>query len=108
MTMDDRPSTIESYDTMVFVAKGQCAPPKKENPMQYNNLGKTGLKVSRLCLGMMTYGSKTWRDWVLDEEQAKPFVKRRWMRVLTSLTQRMYIPLAKVNVLRATSCATSV
>jgi aryl-alcohol dehydrogenase-like predicted oxidoreductase len=44
--------------------------------MQYTNLGKTGLKVSRLCLGMMTYGSKKWRDWVLDEEQAKPFVKR--------------------------------
>jgi aryl-alcohol dehydrogenase (NADP+) len=44
--------------------------------MQYVNLGKTGLKVSRLCLGMMSYGSKTWRDWVLDEEQAKPFVKR--------------------------------
>lgn len=44
--------------------------------MQYNNLGKTGLKVSRLCLGMMTYGSKAWRDWVLDEEAAKPFVKK--------------------------------
>ena len=44
--------------------------------MQYTNLGKTGLKVSRLCLGMMTYGSKKWREWVLDEEQAKPFVKR--------------------------------
>lgn len=44
--------------------------------MQYVNLGKTGLKVSRLCLGMMTYGSKKWREWVLDEEQAKPFVKR--------------------------------
>lgn len=44
--------------------------------MQYTNLGKTGMKVSRLCLGMMSYGSKTWRDWVLDEEQAKPFVKR--------------------------------
>jgi aryl-alcohol dehydrogenase (NADP+) len=44
--------------------------------MQYTKLGKTGLKVSRLCLGMMTYGSKKWRDWVLDEEQAKPFVKR--------------------------------
>ena len=44
--------------------------------MQYNNLGKTGLKVSRLCLGMMTYGAKTWRDWVLTEEEAKPFVKR--------------------------------
>ena len=44
--------------------------------MQYVNLGKTGMKVSRLCLGMMTYGSKTWREWVLDEEAAKPFVKK--------------------------------
>jgi aryl-alcohol dehydrogenase (NADP+) len=44
--------------------------------MQYVNLGKTGLKVSRLCLGMMTYGSKKWREWVLEEEEAKPFVKR--------------------------------
>ena len=44
--------------------------------MQYTNLGKTGMKVSRLCLGMMSYGSKTWRDWVLDEEQAKPFIQR--------------------------------
>lgn len=43
--------------------------------MQYVNLGKTGLKVSRLCLGMMTYGSKKWREWVLDEEEAKPFVR---------------------------------
>ena len=30
--------------------------------MQYTNLGKTGMKVSRLCLGMMSYGSKTWRE----------------------------------------------
>ena len=44
--------------------------------MQYVNLGKTGLKVSRLCLGMMTYGSKKWREYVLEEEDAKPFVKR--------------------------------
>ncbi|MBI1855652.1 MAG: aldo/keto reductase [Chloroflexi bacterium] len=44
--------------------------------MQYVNLGKTGLKVSRLCLGMMTYGSKKWREWILDEEEARPFVKR--------------------------------
>ena len=44
--------------------------------MQYTNLGKTGMKVSRLCLGMMSYGAKSWRDWVLDEEQAKPFVRR--------------------------------
>jgi aryl-alcohol dehydrogenase (NADP+) len=44
--------------------------------MQYTNLGKTGLKVSRLCLGMMSYGSKSWRDWVLTEEEAKPFIRR--------------------------------
>ena len=44
--------------------------------MEYVNLGKSGLKVSRLCLGMMTYGSSKWRPWVLDEEQALPFVKR--------------------------------
>ena len=44
--------------------------------MEYVKLGTSGLKVSRLCLGMMTYGSPKWRDWVLDEEQAHPFVKR--------------------------------
>jgi 1-deoxyxylulose-5-phosphate synthase len=44
--------------------------------MEYTRLGKSGLKVSRLCLGMMTYGSPKWHKWVLDEEQALPFVKR--------------------------------
>lgn len=44
--------------------------------MQYVNLGKTGLKVSRICLGMMTYGSPKWRPWVLDESAARPFVQR--------------------------------
>jgi aryl-alcohol dehydrogenase (NADP+) len=44
--------------------------------MQYVNLGKTGLKVSRLCLGCMTYGAKTerWR-WALDENESRPFIK---------------------------------
>jgi aryl-alcohol dehydrogenase (NADP+) len=44
--------------------------------MQYLNLGKTGMKVSRLCLGMMSYGSKQWRPWILEEEESKPFVQR--------------------------------
>ncbi|HSE41139.1 MAG TPA: aldo/keto reductase [Acidobacteriota bacterium] len=44
--------------------------------MKYNNLGKSGLKVSRLCLGMMTYGSPTWRQWILPEEQGRPIVHR--------------------------------
>ena len=43
--------------------------------MQYTNLGKTGMKVSRLCLGMMSYGSKKWREWILEEEESKPFIK---------------------------------
>lgn len=44
--------------------------------MQYVNLGKTGLKVSRLCLGCMTYGSSKWREWVLDEAESRPFIQR--------------------------------
>ena len=44
--------------------------------MQYTNLGKIGMKVSRLCLGMMSYGSKKWREWILEEEESKPFIKR--------------------------------
>ena len=37
--------------------------------------GKTGMRVSRLCLGCMTYGSPKWREWVLDEEAARPFIR---------------------------------
>ena len=44
--------------------------------MPYTRLGKSGLRVSRLCLGTMTYGSSTWRDWVLDEKAARPFFER--------------------------------
>jgi 1-deoxyxylulose-5-phosphate synthase len=44
--------------------------------MQYVNLGKSGLKVSRLCLGMMSYGTSQWRPWVLDEEPSRPFIKK--------------------------------
>lgn len=39
-------------------------------------LGKTGLKVTPICLGMMTYGTPKWREWVLDEDASRPFVKR--------------------------------
>jgi 1-deoxyxylulose-5-phosphate synthase len=43
--------------------------------MDHTRFGKTGMKVSRLCLGCMTYGSPTWREWVLDEEASRPFIK---------------------------------
>jgi aryl-alcohol dehydrogenase (NADP+) len=44
--------------------------------MQYVNLGSTGLKVSRICLGTMTYGSREWREWVLNEDESRPFIQR--------------------------------
>jgi len=44
--------------------------------MEYVNLGRTGLRVSRICLGTMTYGAKSWRDWVLEESEARPFFER--------------------------------
>ena len=43
--------------------------------MEHVRLGNTGLKVSRLCLGCMTYGSPKWRPWVLDEDASMPFFK---------------------------------
>ena len=44
--------------------------------MEWVNLGRTGLKVSRICLGTMTYGSSQWRDWVLNEDESRPFFRR--------------------------------
>ena len=44
--------------------------------MDYVRLGTSGLTVSRLCLGTMTYGTPSWRPWVLDERTSRPFIKR--------------------------------
>lgn len=44
--------------------------------MQYVNFGRCGLKVSRLCLGAMSYGSPEAKDWILNEEQGRPFIRR--------------------------------
>ncbi|HEX7582124.1 MAG TPA: aldo/keto reductase [Gaiellaceae bacterium] len=44
--------------------------------MDYVNLGKTGLRVSRVCLGMMSYGKHPEREWALDEKAAEPIVRR--------------------------------
>jgi len=43
--------------------------------MDYVNLGSTGLRVSRLCLGMMSFGNDSDRPWVLDEQRAEPIVR---------------------------------
>jgi len=44
--------------------------------MEYTNLGSTGIKVSRICLGCMTYGANSWRKWVLEEDEARPYFKQ--------------------------------
>lgn len=44
--------------------------------MKYTTLGRTGLMVSRICMGCMSFGSKTGRPWVLDAQQAMPFFRR--------------------------------
>src|SRR5262245_17700312 len=46
--------------------------------MQTVNLGRTGLKVARICLGCMSYGTKPWSEWTLGEDAARPFFKRAW------------------------------
>ncbi|NOY54848.1 MAG: aldo/keto reductase [Actinobacteria bacterium] len=44
--------------------------------MQYTKLGSSGLEVSRIALGCMSYGTPSWRPWVLDAEASKPFFQR--------------------------------
>ena len=44
--------------------------------MEYTQLGRTGLTVSRLALGCMSFGTSKWRPWVLDEPEAKPFFRK--------------------------------
>jgi aryl-alcohol dehydrogenase-like predicted oxidoreductase len=44
--------------------------------MEYTTLGRTGMEVSRLCLGCMSFGTPEWRDWVLDEDESLPIIER--------------------------------
>jgi aryl-alcohol dehydrogenase (NADP+) len=44
--------------------------------MNYSRLGTSGLQISPICLGCMTYGSPEWRDWILDEDASRPFFRR--------------------------------
>jgi 1-deoxyxylulose-5-phosphate synthase len=44
--------------------------------MEYVNLGHSGLKVSRICLGTLTFGSPKWRSYILDETESRPIIQR--------------------------------
>ena len=51
--------------------------------MDYVRLGATGLRVSRICLGAMSYGDPGWRPWVLPEEASRPFIQHAIERGIT-------------------------
>jgi aryl-alcohol dehydrogenase-like predicted oxidoreductase len=53
--------------------KAIVAPPSTR--MEYARLGKSGLKVSKIILGAMSFGSKEWVKWVLEEDEALPLLK---------------------------------
>ena len=44
--------------------------------MEYTTLGRTGMEVSRICLGCMSFGTPEWREWVLDEDESLPIIER--------------------------------
>jgi aryl-alcohol dehydrogenase-like predicted oxidoreductase len=46
--------------------------------MEYTRLGKTGLKVSKICLGTMSFGTPNWQPWVLDEEASIALIKQAY------------------------------
>jgi predicted aldo/keto reductase-like oxidoreductase len=53
--------------------------------MDYVNLGSSGLRVSRVCLGMMSFGKHESREWALDEAAAEPIVRRAVEGGITAL-----------------------
>lgn len=46
--------------------------------MEYTRLGESGLKVSKIILGAMSYGSKDWAKWVLEEDEALPLLEHAY------------------------------
>lgn len=67
-------------------------------PMEYNRLGTSGLKISKIVLGAMSYGSKDWAKWVLEEEEALPLLEHAykvgintWDTVRDAFTRHMYL-----------------
>ena len=56
--------------------------------METVKFGKTGMQVSKICLGWMTYGSTKWRDWVLEEEASRRSSAKRWSAASISSTRR--------------------
>jgi aryl-alcohol dehydrogenase-like predicted oxidoreductase len=65
--------------------------------MEYVNLGHSGLKVSRICLGTLTFGSPKWRSYILDETESRPIIQRALELGSISWTRPTCIPSASVK-----------
>lgn len=65
-----------SQDSQNIYASLAVKPPSTE--MEYTRLGEAGLKVSKIILGAMSYGSKDWAEWVLEEEAALPLLEHAY------------------------------
>ena len=59
--------------------------------METVKFGKTGMQVSKLCLGCMTDGSTKWREWVLEEEASCPFIREALEKASTFSIRRTFI-----------------
>lgn len=59
----------------LFAGLFTAPPPTK---MEYVRLGTSGLKISKIVLGAMSYGTKEWQSWVLDEDEALPLLKHAY------------------------------
>ena len=66
--------------------------------MKSVRLGSSGLKVSRICLGCMSYGSPSWRPWVLDLEAARPFFRRALEAGITVFDTSDYFSIGQSEV----------
>ncbi|KAF8748706.1 aldo kereductase [Rhizoctonia solani] len=74
-SLDDQITTISNVNTpKEHIMSGQ----ESQKKMTYVRLGNSGLKVSRIILGLMTYGSKDWAEWVLEEEEAIKHIKKAY------------------------------
>lgn len=72
--------------------------------MEYTRLGDSGLKISKVILGAMSYGTPEWQEWVLDEEKSLPLLEyaykvglNTWDTVLTPCTRPSLVTIADLE-----------
>jgi len=67
---------MATHSFPAYIADKLVAPPPTD--MEYARLGNSGLKVSKIILGAMSYGSKNWAKWIIEEEEALPLLEHAY------------------------------